>query len=110
MTIGKDINCPVRGHTHAIKLEQDPDRSDMVVGRCGDRIVYRSSAREHLADEAGDLYSLTVTELKRLPEWNAVQTPRPTKKDEIVEAILKLRTSRDSQAGPFNYFVPSYKE
>lgn len=38
-----------------------------------------------------ELESMTVAELKALTEWAAVPEPKPTRKAEIVESILKVR-------------------
>ena len=42
-------------------------------------------------DHAAHLQSLTVAQLTNLPEWDQVEPPRPTKKAEIIEAILEIR-------------------
>jgi len=105
-----NVSCPVLRHKHILPLEPDPERPDLVVAYCGGRVVYRASRQDLLADEAGELDSLTIAELRHLPEWRDVQAPKPTKKDEIVEAILQVRASRDVPAGSYNYFVPTYKE
>lgn len=102
----KNVNCPVRWHSHLLPIETDPERPNMVIARCGDRIVYRASGHDHLAQEAGLLDSMTVPQLKGLPEWEDVPSPKPQVKDEIIDAILQVRRT----AKPFKYQVPSYKE
>ena len=104
-TPSKNTPCPIRGHTHTLPLEAHPERPDLVVARCGDRIVYQASVNEHLTD-AGYLESYTVSELKNLPEWDDVKSPKPYTKDGIIRAILEIRNSPRS----FEYKVPDYKE
>ena len=48
-------------------------------------------APKDLVDKAG-LEKMKVTELKELPEWVLVPDPKPTKKAEIIAAIVELRT------------------
>ena len=38
------IQCPIRGHRHALQLFPHPDRPDLVIARCGKRDVYQASA------------------------------------------------------------------
>jgi hypothetical protein len=45
-------------------------------------------------DKAAHLETLTVEQLKSLPEWDEVEPPRPTKKDEIVKAILEVKAAK----------------
>jgi hypothetical protein len=42
-------------------------------------------------DHAAHLESLTVAQLTHLKEWDQVEPPKPTKKAEIIEAILEIR-------------------
>jgi hypothetical protein len=49
---------------------------------------------EEPPDKAAHLESLTVEQLRSLPEWDEVEPPRPTKKDEIVKAILEVKAAK----------------
>jgi len=42
-------------------------------------------------DQAAHLATLTVPQLKQLPEYEQLENPKPTTKDKIVAAILGLR-------------------
>lgn len=45
-------------------------------------------------DEAAHMETLTVPQLKNLPEWEKVEPPRPTAKKDIIEAILAVRAGK----------------
>ena len=42
-------------------------------------------------EEGNELDELTVTELKKLPEWDLLPDPKPAKKADIIAAILEVR-------------------
>ena len=42
-------------------------------------------------DDKTHFASMTVAQLTSLPEWSEVEPPRPTKKDDIIAAILAIR-------------------
>jgi len=42
-------------------------------------------------NEAAHLATLTVGQLKELPEFNDLPNPKPTRKDDILNAILEAR-------------------
>jgi len=102
----EDVKCPVRGHNHFLPVVPDPERYDLVIARCGDRVVYRASSAPPRANDAGLLDSMTVTQLRALPEWDDVPSPKPSVKSKIIKAILEVRKN----AKPYEYEVRSYKE
>ena len=44
----KTVACPLRGHNHDLVLTPHPDRPDLVIARCGDRVVYQAPASESI--------------------------------------------------------------
>lgn len=42
-------------------------------------------------EEGSELDKLTVSELKQLPEWESVPDPKPTRKADIIAAIVEVR-------------------
>lgn len=44
-------------------------------------------------DEAAHMETMTVAQLKSLPEWDEVEPPRPSTKGDIIAAILAIRES-----------------
>lgn len=104
----KTVNCPIRGHNHSLPLVPDPSRPDLVIAKCGDRIVHREAAISKTAGEFGYLLKMTVAQLTSLAEWDQVESPRPSKKADIVEAIMKVRSQVPAQTP--GYIVPDYKE
>jgi len=53
---------------------------------------------EEAPDHAAHLETLTVAQLKALPEWGEVEPPRPSTKPEIVAAILAIRVPHQQEA------------
>jgi len=42
-------------------------------------------------DAAAHLKGLTVAQLQKQPEWDEIEAPKPTRKDDIIAAILAVR-------------------
>lgn len=104
----KTVDCPIRGHRHSLALVPDPSRPDLVIAHCGKRIVHREAAISKTAGEAGYLKKMTISQLTSLAEWDEVESPKPNKKADIVEAIMKVRSQVPAQTP--GYTVPDYKE
>lgn len=88
------VKCPIRGHKHEIQLLPHPTKRGRLVARCENVSVYETDYQpEKPARMVPRLDTMTVSELKKLPEWTRVPSPRPTKKREIVEAIINIRAN-----------------
>lgn len=69
-----------------LELTPHPQKTSRLVGKCGGVPVIETSV---LPDRLEDM---TVSELKNLPEWAQIESPRPTTKRAIVAAISKIRS------------------
>ena len=54
-------------------------------------LVKDSKTPEEPIDRAAHLQSLTVAQLTHLKEWEQIEPPRPTKKADIIEALLAVQ-------------------
>jgi len=39
------VKCPIKGHKHELELKEHPERSDLWVAYCGDRIVIQTAKK-----------------------------------------------------------------
>ena len=55
------VACPVRWHKHKLEVKPSPDRPDLVVAYCGERIVYQAGKPKAPVSSAPDEF-LTKTD------------------------------------------------
>lgn len=65
------------------QVEAKPDKTDF------EKEVLKESVFD-MDDEAFPFDSMTIAQLKALPEWNAVPDPKPTRKADILAAIKEI--------------------
>lgn len=46
------------------------------------------------AGERAKLEKMSVPNLRKLPEWAEVESPKPTKREKIVDAIMQVRANQ----------------
>lgn len=56
----EEIQCPVRGHSHKIKVVPDENAPDFLVAYCGDRMVYRTFGGKKRPDPPAVVYDYKV--------------------------------------------------
>jgi len=80
---------PYREYGPGSTIELTPEEAEGFPDKL--EIVRSPETPDEPVDEAGHLESLTVAQLTHLKEWDEVEPPKPTKKAEIIEAILHVK-------------------
>jgi len=91
MTLGQLMNLPEWKNVPDPKPTEKPAVVAAILRLRSGKSFKGEVKKGALVVDEDTLADMTVAEIKNLPEWKNVPDPKPTKKDDIIAAILEVR-------------------